>query len=236
MTTKTAKWIFYFGTLSSAALFLILTADMHRQVGALTHADQLSYEVVAGKKIFQKYNCNDCHTILGFGGYYAPDLTRVYSRRGDAYTHRVISEPNVVLANSFRKMPNNHLPQAEIDQLVAFFKWVDGIENNDWPPQDSKKRRSPVNRLVAGATVSRGAALFKENNCFECHQLQGVGGNTGPALDEVGQRMNVDAIGRYIVNPQAANPKSEMPAQTELSSADLNALADFLARQNGGER
>jgi hypothetical protein len=32
----------------------------------LTHASQLSAEVVAGKRVWQKYNCNDCHTILGF--------------------------------------------------------------------------------------------------------------------------------------------------------------------------
>ncbi|MGQ9834912.1 MAG: c-type cytochrome [Thermoanaerobaculaceae bacterium] len=37
---------------------------------------------MAGKRAFEKYNCNDCHTILGFGGYYAPDLTRAYQRLG----------------------------------------------------------------------------------------------------------------------------------------------------------
>jgi nitric oxide reductase subunit C len=37
---------------------------------------------VAGKRVWQKYNCNDCHTILGFVGYYAPDMTKVYTRVG----------------------------------------------------------------------------------------------------------------------------------------------------------
>ncbi|MFN2128464.1 MAG: cytochrome C, partial [Anaerolineales bacterium] len=78
MSEKSAKIIFYGGTLISAILFLYLTFDTHRQVGVLTHADKLSENVVAGKRVFQKYNCNDCHTILGFGGYYAPDLTKVY--------------------------------------------------------------------------------------------------------------------------------------------------------------
>jgi len=61
--------------------------DTHRQVGTLANVDKLSDQVVAGKRAFEKYNCNDCHTILGFGGYYAPDLTRVVqrsARRGSA--------------------------------------------------------------------------------------------------------------------------------------------------------
>ncbi len=27
--------------------------------------------------------CNDCHTILGFGAYYAPDMTKAYFRLGE---------------------------------------------------------------------------------------------------------------------------------------------------------
>lgn len=235
MTTKTAKRIFYFGTLSSAILFLILTWDTHRQVGALTHADRLSAEVIAGKRVFQKYNCNDCHTILGFGGYYAPDLTRVYQRRGEDYIRRVLKQPEVVLANSFRKMPQEHLSQVEINRLVTFLAWVNDIDTHDWPPQDSKSRRS-VNRLVSAAGVSPGAALFKENNCFECHKLQGVGGDTGPALDQVGDRLDKATIAKIIVNPQSVNPNSEMPDNPDMSPQDVQAIAEFLAQQKGGEQ
>jgi nitric oxide reductase subunit C len=49
-------------------LFLVLTVDTHSQFAALTNADQLDEQVIAGKRAFQHYNCNDCHTILGFGG------------------------------------------------------------------------------------------------------------------------------------------------------------------------
>src|SRR3990172_6692441 len=109
MTIRTAKAIFILGTLSSAVLFLLLTWDTHRQVGALTNADRLSDEVVAGKRAFEKYNCNDCHTMLGFGGYYAPDLTKVYRRKGEPYIRAVIASPDKVLAKSFRKMPQEHV-------------------------------------------------------------------------------------------------------------------------------
>lgn len=213
MTTRMAKIIFYVGTLSSALLFLALTFDTHKQVAALTHADKLSDDVIAGKRAFEKYNCNDCHTILGFGGYYAPDLTRVYSRRGEAYIRNVTSRPEVTLANSIRKMPQQHLSPEEIERLVAFFGWVDNIDTHDWPPQDSKKRMSSgVRRLMEGANLTKGAALFKESGCFDCHRLGGTGGDSGPSLDLVGSRLDSETIARIIANPVTVNPDAQMPS------------------------
>ncbi len=142
MSKKTAFWIFFLGTLSSALLFLGLTWDTHRQVETLSHVDNLSDKVVAGKRAFEKYNCNDCHTILGFGAYYAPDLTKVVQRVGEDGIRIRVKSPEKAFAASWRKMPNEHVSDAEIDNLIAFFTWVGNVENGDWPPQDSKKRLS----------------------------------------------------------------------------------------------
>jgi len=237
MTSKTAKWIFYLGTLTSAALFLALTWDTHRQIGALTHADQLSDDVAAGKKVFQKYNCNDCHTILGFGGYYAPDLTKVYKRRGEQYIRQIVTQPEVVLAKSFRKMPQQHVSEAEINQLLTFFSWVNGIDNHDWPPQDSPKRKSrAAERLSGNSNLSLGAALFKENNCFSCHKLLEIGGDIGPSLDEVGDRLDWETIKKHIADPQSIKQDSQMPAYPDLSAEELQAIAEFLVHQKGAAR
>src|SRR5512141_149440 len=108
MTDRTAKTIFWVGTLSSAVLFLALTWDTHKQFSALTHADRLSEQVVSGKHAFQKHNCNDCHTILGFGAYYAPDLTKVMDRVGEDGIRYRLKDPAKAFAASWRKMPNQH--------------------------------------------------------------------------------------------------------------------------------
>ncbi|MDO8586287.1 MAG: cytochrome c [Armatimonadota bacterium] len=235
MTTRTAKAIFLLGTLSSGLLFLVLTWDTHRQIGALTHADRLSDEVVAGKRAFEQHNCNDCHTMLGFGGYYAPDLTRVYSRKGEPYVRAVISDPDKVLAKSFRKMPHQRIGAVEMNSLVAFFKWTNEIDTHDWPPQDHKKpTSSEARRLVSAAPLSRGAALFKANGCFSCHKLGGVGGDAGPALDDVGSRMNAERIQEQIANSKAFKPDSVMPSYSQLPAEDLRAMAEFMSEQGGG--
>src|SRR5512136_1281934 len=100
MSKKTAFWIFLIGTVSSGILFLALTVDMHRQVSALSHTDKLSQNVVDGKRVFEKYNCNDCHTILGFGAYYAPDLTKVVQRVGEDGIRFRVNDPGKAFANS----------------------------------------------------------------------------------------------------------------------------------------
>ncbi len=230
MTKKTAFLIFLFGTLSSGVLFLYLTWDTHRQVDILSHVDKLSDQVVAGKKAFEKYNCNDCHTILGFGAYYAPDLTRVIKRVGEDGVRFRLKDPAKAFAASFRKMPKQNVSDAEIDSLVAFLTWVGNIDNGDWPPQDSKGRLTRgEERMIAGAGLSPGASVFQTRGCMNCHSLHGQGGTVGPALDAIGRTLTKEQIEHYIKNPKSINPKAMMPPQTELSEKELEAVAGFLA-------
>lgn len=44
-----------------------------------------SHDAVQGKRVFQGYNCMGCHTLLGNGAYFGPDLTRVYAQAGPAW-------------------------------------------------------------------------------------------------------------------------------------------------------
>jgi len=224
MTERAARLIFYLGTLTSLVLFLGLTADTHRQIAALTHVDQLSETVVAGKRVWHKYNCNDCHTILGFGSYYGPDLTKVYWRRGAEGIKAVVRHPERF--TTWRKMPRQHVSDVELEQLVAFLKWTSAIENNDWPPQDQKYHAAAGRAAMIG--MSRGATLFREKGCFACHALQSTGGDAGPELTHIGARLDFAAIERILTDPRAANPSATMPPPP-LSHEERDELARFLA-------
>ncbi|MBI5576708.1 MAG: cytochrome c [Deltaproteobacteria bacterium] len=230
MTKKTAFWIFLLGTLSSAVLFLALTWDTHRQVVALSHADKIDDRVVAGKRAFEKYNCNDCHTILGFGAYYAPDLTRVSRRVGDDGIRFRIRNPQAAFANSWRKMPDVHASDAEIEDMVAFFRWVGEVNNNDWPPQDSKKRLSRGEQvMVASVGVSPGAAVFQSKGCMNCHSLRGTGGTFAPPLDTIGRSLSAEQIEHYVRDPKSVNPNAKMPPQKDLTEREIDEVAKFLS-------
>src|SRR5512135_2340154 len=229
LTKRAAFWVFSLGTLSSTVLFLALTIDTHRQVETLTHADKLSDQVVAGKRVWEKYNCNDCHTILGFGGYYAPDMTKAYKRLGEVGIRERVTKPEVVFAKSWRKMPQQNLSPDEVEKLIHFFKWVSDIDTHDWPPQDSEKRSSSsVRRLIAAVGMSPGAALFKEKGCLGCHRIGAAGSDVGPALDKVGSKFDKETLAQYAMDPQKVNPKSSMPAQ-DVHPQEGRQIAEFLA-------
>ncbi|HUL57701.1 MAG TPA: c-type cytochrome [Anaeromyxobacteraceae bacterium] len=229
MTERMAKGIFWFGTLSSLAVFLVMTVHTHRSFAALTHADALDEHVVSGKRAFERHNCNDCHTILGFGAYYAPDLTRAFARLGEDGVRRRLEAPEVVFADSYRKMPQQHLSPAEVEDLVAFLRWVSGIENHGWPPQDEPGRwRRSTQRALAGAALSPAAALVQQENCLACHSLGGTGGTAGPRLEWIGGRRDVAWIARYVANPEAVSHGSRMPAFPHLSEEQRLMIGEFL--------
>lgn len=232
LANRGAFYLFLAGTLSSLVLFLALTVDTHRQVGALTHADRLSDQVVAGKHVWESKNCNECHTILGFGIYYAPDLTRVYQRIGSDGIKAAVGSPEKVFAGSIRKMPNLHLTDQEIADLTAFLQWTGDIDNHDWPPQDTPQQREQ-RRMAAGFSLSAGSLAFRDK-CMSCHAVGGSGGSIGPALDTIGDKYDAAAIVKYVSDPASVNPASAMPAQKNLTRDELQAIADFLAKQKGG--
>ncbi len=220
MTLKQGKAIFIWGTAISAVIFLILSYDSLVKMPQRTHSEKLDAQVTAGKWVWQKYNCNDCHTILGIGGYYAPDVTKVMSYRDADWITRFLKEPEKVWPNA-RKMPNLHLQDAEVADLVVFLTWVNGIDTNNWPPKP----------MVAAAVTSLapGEAIYKAQGCSACHTIAGVGGKVGPDLSLVGKKRDKEWIEEQLRNPKSHNSQSIMPSFSKLSPKDLDDLAAYLA-------
>jgi cytochrome c2 len=126
-------------------------------------------------------------------------------------------------------MPQEHVSPKEVENLVAFFAWVGEIDNGDWPPQDSKNKLTRgEQRLVLGATISPGAAVFQTKGCMNCHSLHGVGGSFGPALDTIGRTLTSEQIEHYIHDPRSVNPNAKMPPQTGLTDREREEVAKFL--------
>jgi nitric oxide reductase subunit C len=220
MTLSQGKAIFIWGTVISAVIFLALTYDSLVQMPKRTQEEKLDSHVVAGKWVWQKYNCNDCHTILGIGGYYAPDVTKVMNYRDADWVKRFLKDPEKVWPNA-RKMPNLHVTDQEATDVVAFLTWVNGIDTNQWPPKP----------MVASAVTSLapGEAIYKAQGCSACHTIAGVGGKVGPDLSSVGKKRDKEWIEQQLRDPKSHNPQSIMPSFTKLSEKDLDDLAAYLA-------
>jgi len=215
-----AKAVFVWGTALSAIIFLFLTYDSISKMPQRTNEEKLDVHVASGKWVWQKHNCNDCHTILGIGGYYAPDVTKVMSNRDNEWVTRFLKDPEQVWPNP-RKMPNFHLKDQEIADLVAFLNWVNGIDTNNWPPKP----------MVATAitSTSPGESVYKAQGCSACHMVSGVGGKVGPDLSKIGSKRDKAWIEAQIRDPKSHNPQSIMPSDSKLSSKDIDDLANYLA-------
>lgn len=85
-----------------------------------------------GKLLYQKYNCTACHQFYGLGGYIGPDLTNVMTTpgKGEPYARAFLKVGTDV-------MPDYHLPEDEIDALVAFLAYV-GTTGN-FPEKNVKR-------------------------------------------------------------------------------------------------
>lgn len=234
MTGKTAKTIFWAGALSSVIIFLWLTYDFHRQGPKLAKADQISEQVVAGKKVWHKYNCNDCHTILGFGAYYAPDMTKAYFRLGENNVVSIVMHPEKVYKDSFRKMPHLGVTKEEALQLVAFFKWVGTIENRHWPPQDEKFVKAYRLREAGAEKLDKADIVM--GACGGCHSLQKLGRSIAGDFNDIARRIGYDRamLIQFTLDPQSVNPDSGMPPQN-VSPETAALIADFILSLKTGK-
>ena len=70
-----------------------------------------------------------CHTLLGEGAYYAPELTKVIDRRGKGYIKAVLMSP-VAWEPNGRKMVAYGFSEEEALDMIAFFDWIDDIDLN----------------------------------------------------------------------------------------------------------
>jgi sulfur-oxidizing protein SoxX len=75
----------------------------------------------------------------------------------------------------------------------------------------------PATPSAASANVERGRKLLlnrQDTGCILCHVVPGFkdGGNMGPSLVGVGQRMSPEALRQRIADPRVLNPQTFMPA------------------------
>jgi len=98
-----------------------------------------------GKLVIQSRACMDCHTFMGNGAYFAPDLTKAWldpawdawlaitgADTKDEAMARFLMSPDQ-FATWERKMPNLAITRDEAEATVAYLKWMSAIDTNGFP-------------------------------------------------------------------------------------------------------
>ncbi|MCP4810716.1 MAG: c-type cytochrome [Proteobacteria bacterium] len=225
LSKSQARLFFLIATVGFSGVFLWLTVDTMAQVGDRTNEDQLTDQVVRGKEIWEKNNCMGCHTLLGEGAYYAPELTKVVDRRGAEWMRVFLKDPEAMYPGR-RKMVQYDFTDEEIEELIAFFTWIGEIDTNGFPAEPDLK---PVgsSAAIAAPVGAAGAPPVFDTICVSCHQYRGQGGNVGPALDGVGSRYSSADLRAWLSDPQSVKPGTAMP-DLGLTDEQLDGLTAFL--------
>ena len=77
-----ARNIYIGGSLFGILIFVGLTFDTVKKVPELSNSQNITKSVVRGKHLWEVNNCVGCHTIMGEGSYYAPELANAFNRLG----------------------------------------------------------------------------------------------------------------------------------------------------------
>lgn len=236
LSKSQAKAFFLIGTVGFSLIFVGLTVDTFQRIPEQTNQKNMTAEVVRGKHLFEQKNCMGCHTILGEGAYYAPELTKVFERRGEAFIKAMLKDPDSMYPGQ-RRMTNYNFSDEEISDLTAFLKWIGTLDLNGFPPKpDLVRSASPT---ATGDTSLEQVVLKTEDRplvfnqmCVACHSLNGQGGTVGPALDNIGSQRDITYLTKWLKDPMAIKPGTTMP-KLPLSEEDIAELSAFLSSLKG---
>lgn len=151
LSKKQARAFFLGGTLVTFLIFIGLTIYSFSEGTDQTNHENLTAEVVRGKEIWESNNCMGCHTILGEGAYYAPELTKVvdrlnirYDNNGEEVIKSILMSKSPWQPNG-RKMVAYGMTEQEASDVVEFFKWIGKIDLNGFDRVVSPLAKDKIN-------------------------------------------------------------------------------------------
>ena len=238
LTKSAAKAFFLGGTALCSIAFVLLSMDTLAQMPDRSNQENLSESVIRGHHIWNQNNCMGCHTIMGEGAYYAPELTKVMERRDPIWIAEFLKDPERMYPGRRKMVKYAMFDPAEVgaeeakknvDDMVAFFSWVGKIDLNGFPaePDLAQSPREEQGTANEAATLTKAPAYFT-SVCMGCHVVGGKGGNVGPALDGVASRLDADFLRKWISDPQSVKPGTAMP-NLGLKGESLDEILNFLA-------
>ena len=144
---RLGKGLFFAGSAACLlAMFAYLTPQTLAYIQQSNHLENgraVPAEVVRGKQVFHKFVCMDCHTILGDGTQFAPELGRIALKRDDAFLKAYVRDAAGL--NPVSGMPSfkRTMTEAEASDLVAFLNFTSKVNLPEGLWAEMKKNHDP---------------------------------------------------------------------------------------------
>ncbi|MDH5590672.1 MAG: c-type cytochrome [Gemmatimonadota bacterium] len=206
---------FHLDEAERAALALYVGISDQRDP-ALEEALERNPQVDAGlgARVYAVLGCGGCHGD-GEGASYparrvGPDLSREGARARPDWLATFLQRPTPVRAPGHPGAPGSRMPDfrltvAETGVLAAFLGSPSSAGSADAP--------SPLPALTPFQAARTRRALEGRFACLGCHRVGGTGGEIGPRLDGIAQRLRPAFVAEIITRPAEVAAGSGMPHQ-----------------------
>ncbi|HEU4413644.1 MAG TPA: c-type cytochrome [Candidatus Angelobacter sp.] len=182
-----------------------------------------------GRHMLSNQGCVHCHTVTQPDGTQLkpsdnpPPLTHIAEKTSREWIYAWIKDPQAYAASA--TMPNFQLSDADAADISAFL-----IAQSTASPA-ARVQLKPAVALGADA-ATEAATLYGASFCSSCHAIQNaagnlVGGNLGPELTRVGNKVNGDWLRRWLNDPGNYHSDTLMP-HYRLDEKQNALLASFL--------
>lgn len=162
-----------------------------------------------GRKIFDAY-CIHCHTLDGLGGSEAAELTSYLSDKWLEGFLRHPRNPEYYGNTKLSDMDPVEIPETELKELMTY------LNSLSQPDADSEN--------------SKGFAIYRREECRECHGTPGKTHGTGPNLAGFGSKEWMRSLIEDSSSDRFFGEESQMPPfKNVLSPRELDHLVEMLS-------
>jgi mono/diheme cytochrome c family protein/predicted nucleic acid-binding Zn-ribbon protein len=196
----------------------------HAQEPYLEAATQLN----EGRRLIKRLGCYGCHN---FGDYLTreetwrrngPDLAGIRRKVNPSWLVDWIEKPQALRPDTL--MPDFRFSRQQA-LAIASYLWQNGNSTPELPQAPPTEE----------GDVEAGKVLFETRGCLGCHRVGEKGQTAARELSRVGEKMDYTYLAHWILEPQALQPRSEMP-KLELVPKEGAQIAAYLITLRTEER
>lgn len=187
-----------------------------------------------GRTLLTRYGCVHCHTIkLPEGGTIAPtddppSLEHIADKTTREWIYAWLKDPQAYAVSA--TMPNFKFSDADARDVSAFL-----IANSTPMPGDT----APLPASQKAPDPAAGPSLYGESYCASCHAVQNaagnvVGGDVGPELTRVGNKVKPEWLQVWIRNPRIYDAGTAMP-HYRFNDQQISVITGFLMNKTDSD-
>jgi mono/diheme cytochrome c family protein len=196
-------------------------------LGPLAGASKLN----DGRRMLSSQGCTHCHLVRQPDGTVIkpdddpPPLIHIAEKTSREWLFSWIKNPQAYAASA--TMPNFGFNDQEAGDIASF------LISQSTPSAKAQEPQSSLPAAPSGANVATdSASLYGSLFCSSCHAVQNaagnlVGGNFGPELTRVGNKVTPQWLNRWLRNPHDYEPSTRMP-RYRLEDKQVALLSAFL--------